>query len=268
MPKLSVRNWIKQWTFLITSTIGKVSEIPASGILIFCRLVSKYPFMKSYCSTCNRETNQKVLKEEKLSTTNEYDGWWDDNTFQIIQCGGCDEVSFRKLYNDVSMQQHHEEDTTFQELYPQRGAHSRPIKTYRGLPFQISTIYRETIDTFNSNLKILCAVGIRAIVEAICVDKNIIDGKITTKEGKEYISKSLNGKIAGLHTMGFLTLDSSEVLHELRFMGNDAVHDIVEPSTEELSVAIDIIEHVIENIYMIKRKAIGLKEKRNARKGS
>lgn len=224
--------------------------------------------MKSYCSTCNREANQNVLKEVVKNSFNEEDGWWDKSTFQIIQCGGCDEISFRKLYNDISMQQHFDEDTTYQELYPQRGAHSRPIKTYRGLPFQINTIYRETIDTFNGNLRILCAVGVRAIVEAICVDKKIIEGKVRSKEGKERISKNLDGRISGLHAMGFLTLDSSEILHELRFMGNDAVHEIDEPSTEELSMAIDIVEHIIDNIYMIKRKAIGLKEKRNARKGS
>lgn len=224
--------------------------------------------MKSFCSTCNRETNQEVLKEEVINTSNEEDIWWDDTTYQIIQCRGCDEISFRKLYNDISMQQNYDIDTTIQELYPQRDAHSRQIKTFRGLPLQINTIYRETIDSYNGNLRILCAVGIRATVEAICVDKKITGGKVTNSEGKERTSKSLDGKISGLYSRGFLTLESSELLHELRFMGNDAVHVIVEPSIEELKIAIDILEHVIDNIYMLKRKAMRLKEKRNERKGS
>ncbi len=222
--------------------------------------------MKSYCITCDRQTNQVVLKEEKRNSHNEEDGWWDESIFQIIQCAGCDEISFRKLYNDISMQQHFDEDTATQELYPQRGAHSRPIKPYRGLPFQIRTIYRETIDAFNSNLTLLCSVGVRAIVEAICVDKKITEGAVINKEGKERISKNLDGKISGLSTKGYLTADNAEILHELRFLGNEAVHELSEPSIEELGLAIDIIELVIDNIYIIKRKALNLQEKRNSRK--
>lgn len=222
--------------------------------------------MKSYCITCARQTNQIVLKEEIRNSNNEEDGWWEDSTFQIIQCGGCDEISFRKLYNDVSMQQRYDEDTTIQELYPQRGAHSRPIKTYRGLPFQIRIIYREIIDAFNSNLTLLCSIGVRAIVEAICVDKKITEGVVKNKGGKERTSKNLDGKISGLSIKGYLTTDNTEILHELRFLGNEAVHELSQASIEELGLAIDIIELVIDNIYMIKRKALNLQEKRNSRK--
>ena len=222
--------------------------------------------MKSYCIVCNRQTNQNVLKEEKKEFHEEDGGWWDKSSYQIIRCGGCDEISFRKLYNDVSMQQHSDEDETTQELYPQRGAHSRPIKPYRGVPFAITTIYRETIDAFNSNLKLLCSVGVRAIVEAICLDKGIEGGKIKTSSGKERNSKNLDGKISGLATKGFLTSDNAETLHELRFIGNSAVHELSQAPIEELGLAIDIIELVIDNIYLMKRKALNLQEKRTSRK--
>jgi hypothetical protein len=220
--------------------------------------------MKSYCTKCNRQTNQLVVKEVNQDYFEEESGWWDKSEFQIIQCMGCDDISFRKLYNDISQQQHSDEDGTTQELFPQRGAHSRPIRPFRGLPFTIRTIYRETIDAYNANLTLLCGVGVRAVVEAICIEKSIISVK--TKTGGERNSKNLDGKIAGLATKGFLTVDNAEVLHELRFLGNEAVHDLTQPSIEELGLAIDIIELIIENIYMMRSKALSLQAKREIRK--
>ncbi len=224
--------------------------------------------MKSYCIKCNLPTNQQVLKEEKNHYREEETGWWDESAFQIIKCMGCDEISFRKLYNDISLQQHSDDDETTQELYPQRGAHSRPIKPYRSLPFAITTIYREAIDAYNANLTLLCGVGVRAIVEAICIDKSVTEGKVKTKTGAERTSKNLDGKISGLATKGFLTTDNAEVLHELRFLGNEAVHELSKPTIDELGLAIDIIELILDNIYMIRRKALNLQQKRTSRKNN
>jgi len=224
--------------------------------------------MKSYCPNCNRPTNQVVLKEEVIKNFNSEDGWWDETNYQIIQCAGCDEISFRKLYNDISWQSSREEDTTEQELFPHRGKHSRPTQNYRGLPMQIHSIYKETIISFNSRLPSLCGVGTRAIIEAICLNKGILEGKVKDKSGKSKLSKNLDGKIAGLAENGLLTNDNAEILHELRFLGNEAVHQLYEPPLSELALAIDIIELTIENLYMVSRKARSLKESRESRKKS
>lgn len=211
--------------------------------------------MKSYCSTCSRPTNQKVLKQEEIKYHEEETGWWDETIFQIIQCMGCDAISFRKLYNDISYQQYDDHDTTIQELFPNRGIHSRPTKAYRNLPIDIKKIYQETIDAYNNQLTLLTSVGIRAILEAICIDKAIAEGDIKNSKGKIVISRNLDGKISGLSTKGHLTSDNAEILHELRFLGNAAVHELSAPSIEELNIAIGIIELVIDSIYDVKHKA-------------
>ncbi len=216
--------------------------------------------MKSYCSNCNKPTNQKVLKEVVRKTKDEV-GWWDESRFQIIKCGGCDEITFRKLYDDIY--RYSEGDTeSKQELFPNRGMHIRPRQSYRGVPFKIRIIYDETIDTFNSFMPILCGIGVRAIVESICQDKNINEGKVMSSNGKEHVSKNLDGKISGLLQRGFLTPHNADTLHELRFLGNKAAHEIKPPTIEELGIAIDIIENIIENIYLLTRKAESLKARR------
>lgn len=220
--------------------------------------------MKSFCATCSRPTNQKVLKEERVFSSDET-GWWDESKYQIIQCQGCDTISFRKLYNDISYQQGFDEDMTTQELFPKRGLHSRPTKTYRNLPIDIKHVYQETIDAYNNNLSLLASVGIRAILEAICLEKMVKEGTYTNKNGKTINSKRLDGKIYGLCEKGFLTSNHVEILHELRFLGNAAVHELITPSLSEISLALDIIELVIENIYIIGRKAHQLKNSRTNR---
>jgi len=221
--------------------------------------------MKSFCSTCSIPTNQKVLHQEMVACSDET-GWWDDTNYQIIQCMGCDTISFRKLYNDVSMQQHYDEDSTTQELFPKRGAHSRQMRAYRNVPIDIKKVYLETIEAYNNNLNLLCGVGIRAILEGICIDKSIKEGTIISSSGKQSKSKGLDGKIYGLAANGYLTSINAEVLHELRFLGNSAVHELTIPSVEDLSIAIDIIELIIDNIYELGHKAKRLMEKRTGKR--
>jgi hypothetical protein len=76
----------------------------------------------------------------------------------------------------------------------------------------------------------------------------------------------LQGKINGLHEKGKLTKEHAEILHEHRYLGNTSIHDLAAPSKEELSLALEIIEHVFDTIYEIPEKAIQLRHKR-LRKG-
>lgn len=221
--------------------------------------------MKSFCSKCLIPTNQKVVEEKVLKYIEEETTWWEKTNYQIIQCMGCDTISFRQLYNDASQQQYKgDTDATTQELYPKRGIHSRNMKAYRNVPVDIKRIYLETIEAYNNNLSLLCGVGIRAIIEGICNDKGIKFGVFKDAAGKEIRSEGLNGKIYGLASNGYLTSANAEVLHELRFLGNKAVHELTNPSIDDLHIAIDIIELVLDNIYELKHKAKGLMRKRKS----
>ena len=130
-------------------------------------------------------------------------------------------------------------------------------------------IYRETIDSFNIDSNVLAAAGLRAIVEGLCASLGVTDGpkEITKNDGTTEIKRftNLEGKIAGLHEKGFLTEKSSDILHEHRYLGNDAVHELSQPSKDELRLAIEIIEHAFESIYQIPQKGEELKIRRTIR---
>ncbi|MDX2191045.1 MAG: DUF4145 domain-containing protein [Bacteroidota bacterium] len=226
--------------------------------------------MKGYCTKCQRPTNQNVLKEQKLDYHDEDSGWWEQTIFQIIQCYGCDEISFRKLYTDVQINQYAEDkdDEYVQELYPKRGPKSIPIKNFNNLPLNIKSIYRETIDAYNNDQIILCCAGLRTLIESICLEKSINGRIVTNKKGKQVLIENLEAKIEGLSERGYLTAQSSSSLHELRFIGNEALHSLEKPSIEELKLAIQIIELIIENIFELQHKVMKIKRKKEDRKSN
>jgi len=76
------------------------------------------------------------------------------------------------------------------------------------------------------------------------------------------LSKSLPGKINGLHEKGFLTIQHADFLHEHRALGNSAVHELKTPSKEELGLAIEILESAFDTIYELPHKGLRLQKKR------
>lgn len=223
--------------------------------------------MKSFCANCNRPTNQKILKQEEFNYYEEDTTWWENNRYQIIQCGGCDEISFRKVYLNAQMKQLlDDDDCSSQELYPKRGPNSVPIKNFPNIPLKIRGLYRETVDAYNNEQLILCTAGIRALIEGICLDKKILGINVVNKKGKTNLKTSLEGKIDGLAESGFLTKDNASSLHELRFLGNEALHELSRPSIAELKLVIEIIELTLDNIYELQHKAMRLKHAKLTRK--
>lgn len=244
--------------------MGKVTEELVDSKL-------KGTSVKVACDVCNRENKHIILQAVRLNGSEVIDrqnavDWFND--YQIVQCQGCETISFRIL-SWCSECVDFDSNGTLETLYPKRAIECLPIKTFHNSPRVISRIYREIIDSYNNEIYTLCAAGLRALVEGICANQGIKDGpvEVEKKDGSKVIQrkKNLQGKIAGLHEKGILTLKSSEILHEHRFLGNEAVHELHQPSSEELTLAIEIIEHTIESLYEIPKKAISLKEAKQSR---
>lgn len=230
--------------------------------------------MKIFCSVCRRETNHDILKEEKRQIHDDevevvfYDEW------QIIQCRGCEDISFR---HESSNSHDYDPDDGSPyltiKLYPIRGKDILPIKGYYNAQPNVRAIYRETIDAYNNGQYLLCAGGLRATIESICNAEEIKDGLVDrTKPGgptKIVRSKDLMGKINGLHEKGLITKKQAEILHEHRYLGNDALHSLDTPSKKSLRLAIEIIEHILDSLYELTDKAeelVSQRQRRNKKK--
>jgi hypothetical protein len=107
-------------------------------------------------------------------------------------------------------------------------------------------------------------------VEGICAQQGVVDGpvQVSAKGGGTQIvrKKNLEGRIAGLQEKGLLTQSSAQTLHEHRYLGNDAVHELARPSDDELRLAIDIIDLTLEQLYELPEKAEDLRRAKARRK--
>jgi len=237
--------------------------------------------LKIFCSTCKNETNHLVIQSIAHDGTSVI-GYLDDKEisyawfkiFQIIQCQGCDFVSFRKhswcseneeyiYYSDDHKVQ--VDDGTETIIYPKRTKEIIQIDNLLNIPVKIRRIFLETIDCFNSDAFILCAAGLRATIEGVCDNLSIVDGTIINSNGQVCRKNNLQGKISGLHEKGFLTENTANTLHEHRYLGNQALHELSKPSSSELSLAIYIVKHILESIYEFPEKAIDLQTRREER---
>jgi len=226
-----------------------------------------------FCLTCKNTNRHKVLasvdKSGKECMDYEDIFYW-ESSFQIIECQGCSSMSFRSE-NSNSEDYDEEGGTLINELvYPKRTTDTWNTKDFFNIPYNLRRIYRETIDCFNNENLTLCGAGVRALVEGLCNENGVSDGEIETHktDGTTVIKRfdNLQGKINGLHEKGKLTKDNAEILHEHRFLGNTAIHDLSAPTKEELSLALEIIEHVFDNLYEIPQKAMKLKSSRLKKK--
>lgn len=231
---------------------------------------------KAFCATCKCDTNHEAVQSVDVrgsemfrygpgeNDLNSID-WLDE--YQVIKCLGCDTFSFRHRNWFSEAQEYYGPDDyhdgTTVRLYPQRGKDVLAAKDFYNVPKNLRAIYKEVISCFNSEAPVLCAAGLRASIEGLCAANGVTEGPVqeTKPDGTVVIKRknNLEGKISGLSEKGFLTARNAGLLHEHRYIGNDAVHELWRPSDSDLKIAIEIVEHMFESIYEIPEKAEALK---------
>ncbi|WP_174876054.1 DUF4145 domain-containing protein [Vogesella oryzae] len=226
---------------------------------------TKGKIVSVHCIECKRSTRHLVTVslDKTGSESNEREGWsvdWSDR-YQVIECQGCETVSFRHQ-SWFSEAQDFDDDGTTERVYPLRNKDAINPRPYHNVPSNLRRIYTELIDCFNNDSPTLCAAGLRALVEGVCAQQGIADGpvELPAKGGGTQVVRrdNLEGRIAGLQEKGLLTQSSAQTLHEHRYLGNSAVHELARPSSDELKLAIEIVEHVLDQLYELPEKAAEL----------
>lgn len=239
--------------------------------------------IKVICPACRdadgkklRETNHKIIFSHekhwdlyfKEYNSIDFDGV---NSYQVIECLGCGTTSFRHE-SYFSEDRYHDEHTgesfdgITENLFPLRSSEFITPKNFQNLRPTLKNLYREIIDCYNVKSSILCAAGLRALVEGICSDQKIEKGPVDVPQKgggtKSVLKNTIEGKIAALHTRGILTKKNADILNEHRFLGNNAIHELQRPSNEDLLLAIEVIEHTLEDLYELPMKGVRLSSRR------
>jgi hypothetical protein len=211
--------------------------------------------VKVLCANCGGEPrNHEVLREFSESWDDEENQEQGGTTYQICQCRGCERLRFRQeswsTYDRNPLTGESESTVT---IYPDvLRSERQPIETI-DLPDFVSSIYSETVVAFNAGALTLAGGGLRAIVEAICIEQKVS-------------GKTLQNKIDDLVAKGLLAKPQADLLHEERYIGNAALHEILPPSKQEVEDGLAIVEGLMNTIYVLPLRAARLRKRRQGKK--
>jgi hypothetical protein len=202
------------------------------------------PIVKTWCPRCGKGINHSVLRSVDERGSEECFDW--HSSFQIVRCAGCETISFRSVKSnsegyDNSYDENGGTITEYieqEELYPPRETRGGRVFHFSGVPDPLLSVYQETIKALNANQPILAGIGIRAIIETIA--------KAAKAPGR-----NLYDKIEGLISKGVLTPTAAKALHALRILGNGAAHEAKAHKPEELNLAMDVIENLLDAVYVL-----------------
>ena len=158
-------------------------------------------FIWSDCRSCKRNTKQSVLSEKSIASNSE--GYHEETKYYLLECNGCGTISFRNEYHDYEAYfQTGEDEYSHQitiETFPHYIKDHIPIESQFGLPSIVRNIYRESLLAIQEGAFTLAGLGLRATIEAICNDKNVV-------------GKNLLLRISAMHKSGMVSKSDAERL--------------------------------------------------------
>ena len=200
---------------------------------------------KIHCNTCSWKTWHELKCEHNGEYVEEHD---EPNQAPHIEreiqkmwaCRGCDTALLEVTYK-IGIDA---EDPDYQEIniYPKRHEKIREKKNFYYIKPYLKKTYEETLVAYNSGLTIICAMGLRALLEGICVEQGIndkkawgLEKKLKLLENEEHVDKDIIKGLAGL-----------------KFMGDDAAHRLKSSQKIDLLVGINVMEDLLNSLYEVK----------------
>ena len=197
--------------------------------------------------SCDRDTKHEILFSVEES---KYE-YRLDRIYQVVSCRGCETKSFREVVVDYedAFQIDGDEWEVPKDVssYPAvLNGHQALPGIYRA-PRLVREIYGQSLDAIKYQSNVLAGIGLRATIEAICNERQVT-------------GRSLEARIDKLAKLGFISQNDTDRLHAIRFLGNDAAHEIQSAELEGLLVALRIVEHLIVSVYILDKDADGVLE--------
>jgi len=204
-----------------------------------------------YCNHCRTKTRHVCVGSKDYHSEEDGPGEW--GTYRLWTCAGCDTCTMGDNYSADYMRDQEDEEYYESVFHPKRAHSVRSEKHFIQLPHKLKSLYKEIITSHNESLNLLCAAGLRALIEGACADKGIA-------------GRNLEEKIEGMKKL--LPENIVKNLHSFRFIGNRAVHELEPPSNLEVTLALNVIEDILNFLYELDYKAKMLDDVRSARGGS
>lgn len=196
------------------------------------------------CRECCRSTRHEILCNH--SEESDPEGYHEAHSWQVIRCLGCHTCGFRHRHDDYEMVMENHEGDLVHEIsisqYPSVLSEHKALRETYLLPPLIQKVYKQTLKALSDNSFVLAGIGLRASIEAVCNELKVSGA-------------SLERRIDQLFKAGHVSNGDKRRLHAIRFLGNDAAHEIKEPKDSDIRVALDIVEHLLNSVFLLENKA-------------
>jgi uncharacterized protein DUF4145 len=212
------------------------------------------PFMqdriiKAHCNKCHGIKNSWVRAEHTVDSSEGAISW--SNTYEIVQCCGCDTLSVRHEYwfsewdyPDLDEQGRLiMERGTKETYYPPPTVRTKPTWSDKITDSVLSAVLNELYLALNVASSVLASVGARTLLDRA--------GYLLIGDPKG----GFEGKLAALVTRGFISAQEKEILDAVADAGNASAHRGYTPTPESLAHIIDIIENFLQRAFVLKPAA-------------
>jgi hypothetical protein len=199
------------------------------------------------CFTCKTITfhELKYIHRSRYIDDDEYDpiesiddpSYREFRQYRLWACAGCGSGRLEIYVDEVSTSYGEEGPVqSYSFFYPNHRIGKLEERVYFDVPDGLQTIYRETINSYNAGLGLLCGIGLRSVLEGICRHLGIHVG-------------GLEDKLESLVSEQHLTEDIVDGLYKIKIIGDSAVHELQKPKDYELKFAIAAIEELLYHLF-------------------
>lgn len=218
-----------------------------------------------YCNKCRRKTLHRLLYTTSDERTNEYaaDNWEPDGGdvpsciyFDMLGCCGCNTAVLRRVFHCPDPEMHRKLGGTGKVVdgyevaddiryFPPAIVRDPPTWRFK-LPRKMRELLEEIYRSLDAENLRLPMMGARTLVDMMIVEKigDIGDFKEKLKE---------------LEKEGFIRPRNREALYAALDVGDAAVHRGHAPTESEVQAVMDIVETMLQAIYVFPELAQNLK---------
>ncbi len=198
---------------------------------------------KVHCNKCRGKTSHRLAfairgDEGSQWYGPEYEGSW-RTRYEVLQCAGCQEAVLRRIYECS------EDEYPDVRYFPPPVSRHPPSWQYQ-LPGDLRLLLDEVYRSLDAANRRLPMMGARALVDMVIVEKVGDLGSFTEKlkklESEEYISAT-----------------NRVVLEAALDVGSAAAHRGHAPRTSQIDAVMDIIENLLQAVYVLPDMAEELK---------
>lgn len=217
--------------------------------------------IKCDCNSCHSDTIHDILYEKEDSGREDIDEQFSidwGTTWQVIQCRGCESISMRRdSWNSENIDEHgHAEIAT--TYFPPRTFRELPRWIKEDIfsdacPPTIDGLVKELYVCLQNDCRASSAMLARAIFEHMMIDK-IGDQKSFTKN------------LDAFEQAGFVGKKQRAVLASMLEAGHASIHRAFIPKRNDMVTVVDILEGIMEVVYVQSPKAEELKKRIPKRK--